>query len=290
MSSQLLGNSLSRDDFLAVNRSPYIQVTILSVHNLEALNAGTLQPYINVFYHEQSYNTKVLTEKENCGEVAEFDMMQFESLVISLMDRDEYSTDNCISSCSIPAFHLLTWTRKTDFYLLLNALDAAEEVQQPEPFNESMLLPGPDSAKPYIHFQLLYVDEDALKEMKVVCKRHFIKDTAADTFTQYELLVMRGDGSSWRVNTRYSVVYRLKESIGRIFPDIGSYPFPGRTYMECLSSLCPELSRFHEERLTARQKGIEEFLNLVLSKPKFESDQLMELLQAPTSQRVDRSL
>lgn len=289
MSSQVLGNSLSRDDQLAVNRAPYIQTTVLSVHNLDALDAGTLQPYVNVYYHEQSYSTRVMTEGETYAEMMEFDLQQFGAMVISLMDKDEYSKDNCISAYSIPAFHLLTWTRKTDLYLLLIPLETSDdENQQPEPFTENLLLPGPDPVRPYVHLQILCIDEAALKELKVTCKRHFIKATAVDTFTQYELEVTRGDGCSWRVCTRFSTVYRLKLSVGRVFPEIAAFPFPERTYMECLSSVCPGLSRFNEERLLARQRGIEEFLNLVLHKPKFESDLLMELLQVPT-QRADGS-
>jgi len=290
MSSQVLGNSLSRDDQLTVNRAPYLQTTIVSVHNLDSLDAGSLQPYVNVNYHEQSFSTRVMTEGETYAELAEFDLQQFGAMLVSLMDKDEYSKDNCIASCSIPAFHLLTWTKKTDLYLLLVLLEGSDdENQQPETFTEGLLLPGPDPAKPYIHLQILCVDEEALKELKVTCKRHFIKSTAVDTFTQYEMEVTRGDGCSWRVSVRYSTVYRLKLSVGRVFPEIAAFRFPERTYMECLSSLCPGLSRFNEERLLARQRGIEDFLNLVLHKPKFESDQLMELLQVPAATRTDRS-
>ena len=78
---------------------------------------------------------------------------------------------------------------------------------------------------------------------------------------------------------RYSQVARLREELVRVIPSLRALYFPGKTYFDWLSCVFPRCSKFDEQTIARRKRGIEEFMNAILENVmEIHSDSLNSLL------------
>lgn len=271
--------------FKPILRAPYLQVTVVKMCNLEQLEQHNLEPYLVLTHGESRFETSVLVSGELLMQTFEVDIVHLQPLGIFVMDKDDYGKHSVISSLLIPAFYFAKWVGKThELCIRIEPSDLSEsEDSEPHTYTLSddlLLTDGERLVQPHLHLRILVMDECALNQLRVSITEHRIRSTVTETFTQYAAEVVRGDGMKWYTKLRYSQISALRKSLIGTFPEFEKVSFPRKTYLDCLSGVCSNMSRFSEGRIEERKKGLETFINTVLQKPKFISDPLLELLQA----------
>lgn len=270
-------------------RSPYIQVTVVSVRNLEALDQGNIEPYVVLAYGDLKRETRVMQSNEELMESFEFDInIRLQPLTIRIMDKDEYGKHSLLSAVTIPETWFVRWEgRLSDLYVRIEEEEGEEQVKMVTLNADLELTAKEDIAKiPHFHLQIRYVSDSCLSFLQVSFTDHFIRSTADETFTQYIVEVHRGDGYQWKTVIRFSQIETIRKTLVGLFPEFRRTVFPRKTLLDCFSSFCSSMSRFDDMRIEQRKRGLEAFINSVLRKSQYVSDPLMDLLKVPSHRRA----
>lgn len=270
-------------------RSPYIQVTVVSVRNLEALDQGNIEPYVVLSYGDLKRETRVMQSNEELLESFEFDInVRLQPLVVRIMDKDEYGKHSLLSAVTIPETCFARWEgRVSDLHVRIEEEGEEEQVTMATLVKELELSTKEDIAQvPHFHLQIRYVSDFCLSSLQVSFQDHFIRSTADETFTQYIVEVVRGDGYKWKTVLRFSQIEAIRKTLVGLFPEFRRTVFPRKTVLDCFSSFCSSMSRFDDTRIEQRKRGLEAFINSVLRKSQYVSDPLMDLLKVPSHRRA----
>lgn len=263
------------DSGLEATRTPYVEVTIVSIRHLEWLDIGRIEPFVHLSLGSSSLTSPVLIPDEETEFTFQLDLCN-SPLKLKVIDKDTYSKGETLTSIVFPHYELRR-LQGEDLWLRIDS-DYTEEL--PPVQAEEVRIEEKDAQRwACLQVRIKLWDEEALSHIKVDFVETSIRSTAQETFTLYHVQVTRADGFRWRVYTRYSRLRTLRSSLQLYYPELQSVPFPDKTYCECLSLLCPTFSRFHFDRIEDRRKRLETFINEALRVSKLDYLPLLQLLK-----------
>lgn len=268
-------------------RPPFIQVTLISIKNIEALEQGNVEPYVTFLYGDIKRETRVLQSNEELLEVFEFDVNdRIQPLLVRIMDKDEYGKHSLLTAVTIPETCFARWDGKnTDLFVKIQE-EEENHVEAVTFSGEMEKITKEEVAQvPHLHLQIQYSSEAHLNSIQVAFTDHFIRSTSNETFTQYVVEVCRGDGYKWKTVLRFSQIEGIRRTLTGLFPEFRRMEFPRKTGLECLVGMCSSMSRFDAERIEQRKRGLEAFINSVLRKSQYICDPLLDLLKVPSHRR-----
>ena len=119
---------------------------------------------------------------------------------------------------------------------------------------------------PQINITLTFIHNNYLRitEVKVEGFRIILK--SKESYTLYYVNMIRNDGKTIKKQLRFSQVYEFKSKLQNVEHRLNSIDFPGKTYLEFLACVWPQLGRFDPRVIERRRKGIEEVLQFVIKK------------------------
>lgn len=281
-SAKSIATDYTYESSLSAKRS-LIHIEVIEAKNLAYLSESCIiQPYIQLKHLRNSYITNVAESYDNpyWGSVFDIPVDSTIPLSVILYDNDEMLGDMAVAGLYLPIDVFRKWQGDlADFWVVLipmssnNLTDTEEEMSVQ--FDFSMILRGNENL-PMLHLRIDYRDFNRENSLKVSFDTFkVIKKT--EMYTIYELTVHR-NGKSYNTQLRYSQVYKLRQDLLDLKPEIANFPFPGKTYSEFLSLLCSNLSRFDINTIRMRKQGLERFFNYILRIPNLKTDKVHELL------------
>lgn len=283
----MTSNSLGTYDEVRQTVIPHLLVKVKSIRNLnEVMDSYGLQPYVKLELGNNSWETVVGSksgEDFSWQETFQIDFEDNSNLTITLFDKDDYGSDTCIQSFTVPYFHYKNWKETTLLFFKVDKVESDDEEGKDKKFTTLNLKDEFENDECVLEIECSYMDVSYLSKLNATISNHrnIVKNKQA--FTVYELEICRNDGLRWKVELRYSDFLQIRNEVSKILPSVEMLPFPSKTYFHWLSRLCTCASKFNDARIAERKKTLETFINVLLdNSSEFTCDSVTNLLRIPS--------
>ncbi|CAG9318480.1 unnamed protein product [Blepharisma stoltei] len=255
---------------IGFSRFPYVSIKICEARNLQAYSeySQELKPYIKISKGSHKSQTKSATTSDDViwNENFEVSGDGFDSLIICLMDHDEFDGDIVLAGLSFPMELLKQWREEKVLWVRLIDPKTVQDLAEEDnilTFTEDMEIYNPaDTQCPILKLEISYFGIESLREISSKIVNSEIIERDGKTYTEYEMVLTRKDGFNWKVNFRYSQLRKVRKNMIKRFPELKELKFPGKTALSFLH--LKRSNKFSEERIEQRKQVMEKFLNYTL--------------------------